>query len=289
MTIDIDEQSGFCFGVVNAICKAEEELGNVHELFCLGDIVHNNAELERLKNEGLKIISYDQFKNLKNCKVLIRAHGEPPETYKIASQNNIELIDASCSVVLKLQERIRKAFLSQINGGQIVIFGKEGHAEVNGLVGQTDGKAIVISRHADLDKIDFTKPVSIFSQTTMSIDEFNLISDEIRKRMIDARGKSEIHFSVNDTICRQVSNRAPRLRQFAKQYDAIIFVSGKESSNGKYLFDVCRGVNSKTYFTTSPADINPDWLKDVRSVGICGATSTPRWLMEEVSNHLKSL
>jgi 4-hydroxy-3-methylbut-2-enyl diphosphate reductase len=288
MKIDIDEQSGFCFGVVNAIRKAEEELGDIHELFCLGDIVHNNAELERLKNEGLKIINYKQFKKLKNCKVLIRAHGEPPETYKIAIQNNIDLIDASCSVVLKLQKRIRKSFLEQKNDGQIVIFGKEGHAEVNGLVGQTDGKAIVVSRLADLDKINFTKPISIFSQTTMSIDEFNLIGDEIRKRMISAQGASEVSFSVNDTICRQVSNRAPRLRQFAKQYDAIIFVSGRESSNGKYLFEVCKSVNPKTYFATSQTDIDPDWLQGIQSVGICGATSTPRWLMEEVSKFVKS-
>jgi 4-hydroxy-3-methylbut-2-enyl diphosphate reductase len=191
-------------------------------------------------------------------------------------------------VVLKLQKRIRKSFLEQKNDGQIVIFGKEGHAEVNGLVGQTDGKAIVVSRLADLDKINFTKPISIFSQTTMSIDEFNLIGDEIRKRMISAQGASEVSFSVNDTICRQVSNRAPRLRQFAKQYDAIIFVSGRESSNGKYLFEVCKSVNPKTYFATSQTDIDPDWLQGIQSVGICGATSTPRWLMEEVSKFVKS-
>ncbi len=234
MTISIDEQSGFCFGVVNAICMTEEELENSQELYCLGDIVHNNAELERLKQKGLKIINYEQFSKLKNCKVLIRAHGEPPETYKIAELNNIELIDASCSVVLKLQERIRKSYLEVVDNGQIVIFGKEGHAEVNGLVGQTEGKAIVVTQLTDLDKIDFSKPVSLFSQTTMSIDEFNLISNEIKKRMVLDMGKVDIPLSVNDTICRQVSNRAPRLRQFANQFDVIIFVSGKDSSNGKY-------------------------------------------------------
>jgi 4-hydroxy-3-methylbut-2-en-1-yl diphosphate reductase len=287
MTIDIDNNSGFCFGVVNAICKAEEELGTLNELYCLGDIVHNNAEVERLKKKGLKIISYKQFKELKNCKVLIRAHGEPPETYKIAKQNNIELIDASCSVVLKLQKRIRKSYLEQADGGQIVIFGKEGHAEVNGLVGQTEGEAIVVSQLADLDKIDFSKPVSVFSQTTMSIEEFNLISDEIRKRMISQMKMENVPLSVNDTICRQVSNRAPMLKQFVKLYNVIIFVSGKESSNGKYLFEVCKSVNQNTYFVTSPADIDPDWFIGVESVGICGATSTPRWLMEEVSNFLK--
>lgn len=287
MTISIDEQSGFCFGVVNAICMTEEELENSQELYCLGDIVHNNAELERLKQKGLKIINYEQFSKLKNCKVLIRAHGEPPETYKIAELNNIELIDASCSVVLKLQERIRKSYLEVVDNGQIVIFGKEGHAEVNGLVGQTEGKAIVVTQLTDLDKIDFSKPVSLFSQTTMSIDEFNLISNEIKKRMVLDMGKVDIPLSVNDTICRQVSNRAPRLRQFANQFDVIIFVSGKDSSNGKFLFEVCKSENRKTYFITTPSNINPVWLKEVQSVGICGATSTPRWLMVEVAEYLK--
>jgi 4-hydroxy-3-methylbut-2-enyl diphosphate reductase len=289
MKIDIDNNSGFCFGVVNAICKAEEELGTLHELYCLGDIVHNNAEVERLKQKGLKIITYDQFTKLNNCKVLIRAHGEPPETYEIARRNNIELIDASCSVVLKLQKRIRKSYLEQVDDGQIVIFGKEGHAEVNGLVGQTEGKAIVVSRLDDLNKIDFTKPISIFSQTTMSIEEFNLINDEIRKRMVFEMKKTDVPLSVNDTICRQVSNRAPMLRQFVKLYDAIIFVSGKESSNGKYLFDVCKSVNPNTYFVTGPTEIDRAWLNGVENVGICGATSTPRWLMEEVANYLKTI
>ena len=289
MTINIDEQSGFCFGVVNAICMTEEELENSHELYCLGDIVHNNAELERLKQKGLKIINYEQFRKLKNCKVLIRAHGEPPETYKTAKLNNIELIDASCSVVLKLQERIRKSYLELVDGGQILIFGKEGHAEVNGLVGQTEGKAIVINNMEDLSRIDFLKPVSLFSQTTMSIDEFNLVSTEIKKRMVLAMGKIDVPLSINDTICRQVSNRAPRLRQFAKQYDVIIFVSGKESSNGKYLFEVCKSVNPHTYFVTALSDINSGWFKGIESIGICGATSTPRWLMEKVTIYLKSI
>lgn len=289
MTINIDEQSGFCFGVVNAICEAEEELENANELYCLGDIVHNNSELERLKQKGLKIINYEQFRNLKNCKVLIRAHGEPPETYETAKHNNIELIDASCSIVLKLQERIRKIYLEQVKYGQIVIFGKEGHAEVNGLVGQTEGEAIVVNNMDDLDKIDFFKPVSLFSQTTMSIDNFNLISNEIKKRMESAMGTTHVQLSISDTICRQVSNRATRLQQFAKQYDTIIFVSSIESSNGKYLFEVCKSANPNTYFVTTPSDINTGWLKGIQSVGICGATSTPKWLMEEVADFLKSL
>lgn len=288
MIIDIDINSGFCFGVVNAICKAEEELEKHGQLFCLGDIVHNNAELERLKKKGLKIIDKEQFKNLENTKVLIRAHGEPPETYVIAKEKNIELIDASCSVVLKLQQRIRKKYIEYNGSGQIVIFGKEGHAEVNGLVGQTEGKAIVINSNKDLNKIDFSKPISLFSQTTMSIEGFVALSNEIRRLMEEATGLIDIPLYVNDTICRQVSNRAPHLEKFSKNYDVILFVSGKDSSNGKVLYEICKNSNEHSYFITGIKDIDSLWLKSASSVGICGATSTPRWLMEEVAAFLKN-
>lgn len=287
MKIRIDEYSGFCFGVVNAIRMAEEELEKFGRLYCLGDIVHNNSEVERLKQKGLKIINHEQFEQLKDCKVLIRAHGEPPKTYEIAKRNNIELIDASCSVVLKLQKRIRKNFGELRSKGQMVIFGKEGHAEVNGLVGQTGGKAIVVRYLSDLDKIDFSIPVSLFSQTTMSIDEFTIISAEIERRMKNFFKTGNVPLYINDTICRRVSNRAPQLRQFSAQHEVIIFVSGKESSNGKVLYEVCKSVNPNTYFVSSFSDINIDWFKNVGSVGICGATSTPRWLMEEIAEQLK--
>lgn len=289
MIIDIDINSGFCFGVVNAICKAEEELEKHGQLFCLGDIVHNNAELERLKQKGLKIIDKEQFKNLRNTKVLIRAHGEPPDTYTTAKENNIELIDASCSVVLKLQQRIRKKYTEYSGNGQIVIFGKEGHAEVNGLVGQTEGNAIVINSNKDLNKIDFSKPISLFSQTTMSIEGFVAISNEIRRLMEEATGLTDVPLYVNDTICRQVSNRAPHLENFSKNYDVILFVSGKDSSNGKVLYEICKNSNEHTYFITGVKDIDSSWLKNAYSVGICGATSTPRWLMEEVAAFLKKV
>jgi 4-hydroxy-3-methylbut-2-enyl diphosphate reductase len=289
MKIDIDINSGFCFGVVNAICKAEEELEKHGQLFCLGDIVHNNAELERLKKKGLKIIDKEQFKGLENTKVLIRAHGEPPETYSIAKEKNIELIDASCSVVLKLQQRIRKKYIEYNGNGQIVIFGKKGHAEVNGLVGQTEGKAIVVNSNKDLNKIDFSKPISLFSQTTMSIEGFVALSNEIRRLMEEATGIVEVPLYVNDTICRQVSNRAPHLEKFSKNYDVILFVSGKDSSNGKVLYEICKNSNEHSYFITGIKDINSSWLTNASSVGICGATSTPRWLMEEVAGFLKNL
>lgn len=288
MKIDIDINSGFCFGVVKAICKAEEELENKRQLYCLGDIVHNNAELERLKEKGLVIIDKEKFKNLKNTRVLIRAHGEPPETYSIAKENNIELIDASCSVVLKLQQRIRKKYIEYDGKGQIVIFGKEGHAEVNGLVGQTEGNAIVINNVNDLNKIDFSKPVSLFSQTTMSIEGFVAISNEIRRSMEKALGSSDVQLYINDTICRQVSNRAPHLEKFSRNYDVILFVSGKESSNGKVLYEICKKANEHSYFITGVNDIKSSLLENVASVGICGATSTPRWLMEQVASYIKN-
>jgi 4-hydroxy-3-methylbut-2-enyl diphosphate reductase len=289
MQINIDTQSGFCFGVVNAIAKAEEELEKSGSLYCLGHIVHNNAEVDRLEKKGLKTINYDQFKELKNCRVLIRAHGEPPSTYKIAKENNIELIDASCNVVLKLQSRIKKIHDANGTLEQIVIFGKPGHAEVNGLVGQTNEKAIVLRSKEDLNKLDFSRPISIFSQTTMAINEFSEICDEIEKRMREVYGSSTIPLKINDTICRQVANRAPQLKIFATNNDVILFASGKDSSNGKVLYEVCKSVNPRTYFVTGVHDIDNNWFTNINSVGICGATSTPRWLMEDIAATIKRI
>lgn len=289
MKITIDSESGFCFGVVFAIQMAEAELDESGSLYCLGDIVHNNMEVERLSKKGLKIINHEELKNLHDCKVLIRAHGEPPETYQVAIKNNIELIDASCPVVLKLQHRVRTSF-SEIknNNGQVVIYGETGHAEVNGLVGQTGGEAIIITGEEDIEKIDFSRPVYLFSQTTKSTKGFNNIKNLIENRVKEAKGVIESEdFTANDTICRQVSNREPQLREFSSQHDVILFVSGKKSSNGKALYGVCKEVNNATYFISETSEIESDWINKADSVGICGATSTPMWLMEDVAAKLK--
>ncbi len=290
MKIEIDNNSGFCFGVVNAIQLAEKELENNDILYCLGDIVHNSAEVERLKSKGLSTINHEQFKKLKNCKVLLRAHGEPPETYEIAKKNNIQLIDASCPVVLKLQNNIKLGFDDFLKkGGQVVIYGKEGHAEVNGLVGQTNGQAIVIGGLNDLEKIDFSKPVNLFSQTTKSIEGFYEVQKEIKKRMIKTQGTEDIHFEANDTICRQVSHRQPQLREFVKKHDVVIFVSGKKSSNGRMLFKVSQAENPNTFFVSKESELERAWFNDVKSVGVCGATSTPRWLMEKIATEINKI
>jgi 4-hydroxy-3-methylbut-2-enyl diphosphate reductase len=292
MKVTVDADSGFCFGVVFAIEMAESQLDAGHELYCLGDIVHNNMEVDRLKAKGLKIINHEEFAELKDCKVLIRAHGEPPETYQTAIRNNIELIDASCPVVLKLQNRVRTSMNTAIEEqGQVVIYGEVGHAEVNGLVGQTSGKAIIITGEQDIDKIDFKKPVYLFSQTTKSTQGFQRIQDLIRERIIAEKGDdiSIADFNANDTICRQVSNREPQLKRFAAQYDVIIFVSGKKSSNGKVLYNVCKSVNPRTHFVSDLEEINPDWVQNVDSAGVCGATSTPMWLMDQVAEKLREI
>ena len=289
MKITIDSESGFCFGVVFAIQMAEAELDESGSLYCLGDIVHNNMEVERLSRKGLKIINHEQLKELRDCKVLIRAHGEPPETYQIAIKNNIELIDASCPVVLKLQNRVRSSF-EEIgkHNGQVVIYGETGHAEVNGLVGQTGGEAIIITGESDLHKIDFSRPVYLFSQTTKSTEGFEKIRSVIEQRVREVRGNVETEdFIANDTICRQVSNREPQLEKFAARHDVIIFVSGKKSSNGKALYGVCKAVNPDTYFVSEVAEIQPEWFQKAETVGICGATSTPMWLMEDVATYLQ--
>jgi 4-hydroxy-3-methylbut-2-en-1-yl diphosphate reductase len=290
MKVTIDPNSGFCFGVVFAIKMAEEELDKTGNLYCLGDIVHNNVEVERLKAKGLKIISHDDLKNLHDCKVLIRAHGEPPETYQLAIKNNIELVDASCPVVLKLQNRVRKSFDDvEEREGQVVIYGERGHAEVNGLVGQTNGKAIVVREEADLEQVDFNKPVYFFSQTTKSTTGFKKMKELIESRMsVSAPESTEEVFEANDTLCRQVSNREPQLEKFATEHDVIVFVSGKKSSNGKVLFGVCNRVNPRSYFISDTDELKQEWFHDADSVGICGATSTPMWLMEKVASSLDS-
>lgn len=277
-SVTVDPNSGFCFGVVYAIEMAEDYLNETGQLYCLGDIVHNDVEVERLKKKGLTTITHDDLPNLKGATVLIRAHGEPPSTYQTALQNNIRLIDASCPVVLKLQHRVRG---SVDEDTQIILFGKPGHAEVNGLVGQTQGKAIVVQSIEELEGIDFSKPTALFSQTTKSTAKFYALKEEIERRMAEAQA-----FKANDTICRQVSNREPQLREFARLHDVIIFVAGRKSSNGKVLYEVCKEANPRTYFVSEVSEVNPDWYNTEDRVGICGATSTPQWLMDEVRQHI---
>lgn len=289
MTITIDKNSGYCFGVEFAIQMAEDEMANVPELYCLGDIVHNSMEVNRLYQKGLRIIDRDQLKELHDCKVLIRAHGEPPETYQLALKNNIELIDASCPVVLKLQNRVKHAYDDmQAQNGQIVIYGQQGHAEVIGIAGQTHDEAIIVTTEADLDKIDFTRPVTLFSQTTKSTKGFYKIKAQIEERIAQAKGDLT-EFDANDSICRQVSNREPQLNKFAAEHDVIVFVSGKKSSNGKALYSVCQQVNPRSYFVENEQELDPAWFQGCQSVGICGATSTPMWLMQQVADGIQAL
>lgn len=283
--VEIDEGSGFCFGVVTAIHKAEEELAKGETLYCLGDIVHNSREVDRLKTMGLITINREEFKQLKNAKVLLRAHGEPPETYMIARENNIEIIDATCPVVLRLQKRIRQGYLADSDEEkQIVIYGKSGHAEVLGLVGQTDGKAIVIEKAEEAKKLDLNKSIRLFSQTTKSLDEFQEIVEYFKQHI-----SPEATFEYYDTICRQVANRMPKLREFAATHDLIFFVSGKKSSNGKMLFEECLKVNANSHLIDNEKEIDPSLLQNVKSIGVCGATSTPKWLMEKIYNHIRTL
>ena len=287
MKVVIDPNSGFCFGVVYAIKAAEEELQKNDTLYCLGDIVHNNMEVERLKAKGLKIISHDEFAQLTHAVVLIRAHGEPPETYAIANKNNIRLIDASCPVVLRLQKKIRKGYNEALkNNAQIVIYGKKGHAEVNGLVGQTNNNAIIVNSISDIEKIDFTKSIILFSQTTQSKDGFDELVEILKQRI--SKDKT-LFIEANDTICRQVSNREPQIAEFARIHDVIIFVSGKKSSNGIFLYNVCKKNNNRSFFISSPDELDEKWFLKCTSVGVCGATSTPMWLMEEVARRIEVL
>jgi 4-hydroxy-3-methylbut-2-enyl diphosphate reductase len=289
MTITIDKNSGYCFGVEFAIQMAEDEMESVSELYCLGDIVHNSMEVNRLFKKGLRIIDRQQLETLHDCKVLIRAHGEPPETYQLALKNNIELIDASCPVVLKLQNRVKHAFdqMEQVEG-QIVIYGQQGHAEVIGIAGQTHDKAIIVTTEADLDKVDFSRPVTLFSQTTKSTKGFYHIKALMEERLARTQGNLD-GFDANDSICRQVSNREPQLTRFAAEHDVIIFVSGKKSSNGKALYSVCQQVNPQSYFVENGEELVSTWFDQAGSVGICGATSTPMWLMQQVADQIAAM
>lgn len=289
MIIEIDENSGFCFGVVYAVKRAEEELTNNKELYCLGDIVHNGIEVRRLEKLGLKTIDHEQFNKLSNCTVLLRAHGEPPSTYQKAFENNIKLVDASCPVVLKLQNKIKRGYDEmQEKKGQIVIYGKKGHAEVNGLVGQTQGHAIVVSEDNDLEQIDFSRPIRIYSQTTKSIKKYQGIIKKITADCQKQQKQEDVNVKAYDSICKQVAHRDRQLRDFARKHNVIIFVSGRKSSNGKMLFEICRSENPQTYFVSELQDIKAAWLYRTKSVGICGATSTPRWLMESIYNELNT-
>ena len=280
--IEIDNGSGFCFGVTTAIKKAEEELAQGEKLYCLGDIVHNGMECERLRQMGLITINHEDMKNLHDVKVLLRAHGEPPATYELARQNNIEIIDATCPVVLKLQKRIKEQYEQGV--GQIVIFGKKGHAEVLGLVGQTESTAIVIENFDEVKKLDFSRDIYLYSQTTKSLDEFHRIISYIQSHI-----SSEATFRSFDTICRSVANRMPNISQFATRHDLILFVCGRKSSNGKVLYNECLRVNPNTHLIEGPGEIEPDWLNNIETVGICGATSTPKWLMEQCRDKLLNI
>ncbi|RIH64125.1 4-hydroxy-3-methylbut-2-enyl diphosphate reductase [Mariniphaga sediminis] len=280
MRVEIDQRSGFCFGVIKTIRSAESELKHSNKLYCLGDIVHNGMEVERLEKMGLHSVSREEYYQLKDCKVLIRAHGEPPETYEHARNNNIELIDATCPVVLTLQEKVKGSYeKSKAQDGQIVIFGKKGHAEVIGLDGQIDNKAIVLENINDVEQIDFSRPVSLYSQTTKRVEDFYAIADKVKTSM-----KPGIPVEIKDSICRQVSNRVPHLKKFVLNFDLILFVAGHKSSNGKYLYTICKEENPRTHHISRTSEIDPAWFENAESVGICGATSTPNWLMEEVAD-----
>lgn len=278
--IEIDSGSGFCFGVTTAIQKAEEELAKGNTLYCLGDIVHNGMECDRLRQMGLITINHDEMRQLRDVKVLLRAHGEPPATYELARRNHIEIIDATCPVVLQLQKKIKRQFEANSQqptaNSQIVIFGKNGHAEVLGLVGQTQSTAIVIESFEDVRKLDFSRDIYLYSQTTKSLDEFQRIIEYIRQHM-----SPEATFKSFDTICRNVANRMPNITQFAKRHDLVLFVCGRKSSNGRVLYNECLRVNGNTHLIEGPAEIDASWLRNVKTIGICGATSTPKWLMEQ--------
>ena len=283
LKIEIDNGSGFCFGVTNAIKKAEEELAKGSTLYCLGDIVHNGMECERLKKLGLITITHEDMETLHDAKVLLRAHGEPPETYELAKRNNIEIIDATCPVVLQLQRRILKQY-ETCPDAQIVIFGKPGHAEVLGLVGQTQSRAIVVAHFEDVMNLDFNRDIYLYSQTTKSLDEFHRIIDYIQSHI-----SPKATFKSFDTICRQVANRMPNVSSFASRHDLVLFVCGRKSSNGRVLYDECRRVNNNSRLIEGPEEIMPEWLDNIGTIGICGATSTPKWLMEQCRDAIVKL
>ena len=285
MTIEIDQSSGFCFGVTRAIGKAEEELAKEEQLYCLGDIVHNGKECNRLGQMGLVTINHQQMQDIHDTKVLLRAHGEPPSTYALARDHSINLIDATCPVVLHLQERIKKEYdADPEHKKQIVIFGKNGHAEVLGLVGQTEETAIIIESAEEVKKLDFNRDICLYSQTTMPLDEFRKIVEYVEQHI-----SPEATFTYYDTICRQVANRMPNIRSFALKHDAVLFVCGKKSSNGRVLFNECKKANPRSYMIDTANEIDICWLQGCESIGICGATSTPKWLMEECKVRIEEL
>jgi 4-hydroxy-3-methylbut-2-enyl diphosphate reductase len=291
MVVEIDRQSGFCFGVQNAVEIAEKALLKGEKVFSLGPLVHNDKEVERLSALGLASIDHEEFGKLKNCKVLIRAHGEPPETYFTAEKNNITIIEATCPIVKRLQSKIKETWLKTKEGqGQVVIFGKPGHAEVVGLLGQINNEAILVAGPEDFQKIDVTKPVYLFAQTTMSVKEYGIFTDHLRSKMEEIGiSDPDKNLIINKTICGQVSNREPHLKAFALKHDAIIFVSGKESSNGKMLYSVCKNINPDTHFVSSPEELDKSWFAGKNSVGICGATSTPKWLIENIRDIISNI
>lgn len=288
MRVDIDPQSGFCFGVVRAIEEAERALSEDGIVYCLGDIVHNRVEVQRLESLGMVTITKAEIsKSTCEGRMLIRAHGEPPSTYKLAKDQGVEVIDATCPVVAKLQQRVKMAFEQmEAVGGQVVLLGKRGHAEVVGLTGQVDDEVVVVESEADMDGVDFSRPIYFLSQTTQSIALFERLTAVIKERY---EGDVERDIVVCDTICRRVSSREVHLKEFASSYDVVIFVSGKKSSNGKVLYDLCRGANSNAYFVEDESEIESSWLEGVESVGICGATSTPAWLMRQVAESIEKM
>ena len=291
MVVEVDKQSGFCFGVQNAVEIAEKALLKGEKVFSLGPIVHNDKEVDRLSSLGLVSIDHDEFRKLKDCKVLIRAHGEPPETYLTADKNNLTIIEATCPIVKRLQSKIRETWIRTKEGdGQVVIFGKPGHAEVVGLLGQINNEGILVSGPDDFGKIDILKPVYLFAQTTMSVKEYKNLTDILRIKM-EENGITDLsrNLIINKTICGQVSNREPHLKAFAKKHDIIIFVSGRESSNGKMLYSVCKNINAGTHFVSSYEEIDKSWFKGKNSVGICGATSTPKWLIENIRDIISNI
>lgn len=290
MIVTVDPNAGFCYGVERTIEIAEQELAKDGTLFCLGQIVHNEEEEQRLKNLGLEVIGHDEFRKLQGAKVLIRAHGEPPETYKIAAANNIQLIDASCPIVLAIQKKIRRTSEKTLeNDGQVVIYGRKSHPEVIGLAGQAGDRAIVVEDENDLGKIDFKKPISLFAQTTKSPDSYQKLIAGISGKMNENPADSKPDFVAENTICRHVSGRDENLKKFASGNDVVIFVGGLNSSNGKYLSGICREVNPKTWYIQSADMLQPVWFSGAETVGVTGATSTPRWLLEEVADSVKRI
>ncbi len=287
MKVEINKDSGFCFGVINTIQIAEDILKKEGHLYCLGEIVHNEREIRRLEEKGLETITYDKYRELKNCKVLLRAHGEPPETYQTAQRNNIELIEGTCPVVLKLQERVRLSYEElQHNKGQVVIYGKKNHPEIIGLLGRAGNSAIIIEKAEDLDQVNFSRPVHLYSQTTKSREQYEEIVNIVRTKA--SALKTEPFIRCAKSTCGQVADRAKKLREFSREHDVILFVSGKKSSNGKYLFSECHAINPRSYFISDINEIDPAWIENAGSVGICGATSTPQWLMEQVAGYIES-